>query len=103
MSLKYYCMTILGFFADSYYTLPVMIACGIAAAFVGYRQKNKFKELKYFHLYPIASLSQTIFSLVVVGCLEGHMENAYMHISVEVFLFLEVLLIYIFFSNVIKI
>ncbi len=95
-------MTVLGFFADSYYSLPVMLVCTIAAVFVTYRRKNKFKELKYFYLYPIASLAQTIFSLVVVGCLDGKIESKCMHISVEVFLFLEVLLIYNFSSNVIK-
>ncbi len=95
-------MTVLGFFADSYYTLPVMMICDTAAVLVSYQRKSKFKELKYFHLYPIASLTQVIFSLVVVGCLDGNMESKYMYVSVEVFLFLEVLLIYNFFSNVIR-
>jgi len=77
--------------------------CQIGAAFVSYRHRNKFVELKYFHLYPIASLSQGIFACVTVAFLDGNSAWEYSRISIIVFVFLEAMLLYNFFSNVIKV
>ncbi len=94
---------ILDFFAESYYTIPILMVCQIIASLVGYHHKNKFVELKYFHLYPIASLTQGIFSLTTLGFMDKNLESKCSEASVVVFVFLEVLLFYSFLSNVIKI
>ena len=93
---------ILDLFAESYYTLPVLIVCQIVAAIVGYYRKNNFRELKNFHLYPIASLCQTICALIAVSCLDGKMEVRLMETSTFIFVLFEVLLLYTLFFNVIK-
>ena len=94
---------ILELFAYSYFTLPIMIVCQISAALVSYHHRKKFIELKYFHLYPIASLIQGIFCLAAVGLLDADTAWTYSRFSVVIFVFLETLLLYNFFLNAIKI
>ena len=94
---------ILNWFAESYFTMPILMVCQISAAMVCYHHRNKFNELKYFHLYPIASLLQGIFSLLAVSSLDANRAWTFSRVSVVVFVFLEALLLYNFFSNTIKI
>jgi len=92
---------VLDFFAESYYTIPILIVCQFCAAVVSYHHRNKFVELKYFHLYPIASLTQGIFALTCMACMGEKMNSKSSEVSVVVFVFLEVLVFYNFLSNVI--
>ena len=94
---------ILDWFTESYFTLPILMICQFGAALVGYRHRHKFAELKYFHLYPIASLTQGIFACATVGLLDPNTAWKYSRISIMIFIFLEAILLYNFFSNAIKV
>src|ERR1700752_4736032 len=94
---------ILNFFAESYLALPIMMVCQLIASLVGYRYKNKHVELKYFHLYPIASFFQVVVCLISLYSQDKKMGNTFMEVSINVFVFLEAILIYNILCNVITI
>src|ERR1700749_1476577 len=85
---------------ECYFTPVLLFAIQILTVVVSVRNRKKFTELRYFHFYPIASLAQTLITLVSMTVTDGYIPIQYA--STSLFLFIEFLLLYIFFFRVIN-
>jgi hypothetical protein len=90
-------------FDFSYYTITFYFACvcGLLAAVVGYKHKNKFLELKLFYLYPFSTFIQ-FFLIVTFTYLDAEQKFLdYIDIDgAKLFLLIEFSMIYYFFWQV---
>ena len=87
---------------ECYFTPLILYAIQILTVIVSVRNRNKFPELKYFHLYPITSLFQTTIALGSMTIVDDSIDLV-QHPSVTVFILVEFLLIYLFyFRTIIK-
>src|ERR1700730_8017119 len=80
---------------ESYFSLIFMMITQIIAVLISIRNRKKFTELKYFHFYPIAALSQTIISFAAIVFLDDQ-KNRIIYPSISIFVLIEFILIYLF-------
>src|SRR3982751_3655518 len=80
---------------ESYFSLVFLLIVQLVTAIVGYANRRKFPELKYFHFYPLAALLQTVFSLASIALVDNY-KHKVMQPSVSLFMAIEFLLIYLF-------
>ena len=95
------------FLADcdaSYYTNIIMIICAFSCSIIGFIKRNKFKELRTIFIYPLSSVIQTIF-IYFIPFLYPEFElqafRSYFNYSINVFLLIELVSIYVFFYQAI--
>ena len=70
---------------ETYYTVPVMVVFQIAATFVSYKNRYKFKELEYFHLYPLCGLLQAFIAIFSMIFLQRSIGKKIEELSVNLF------------------
>lgn len=92
--------------AFSYYIATVYFAClcsSLAVLLVGYRNRDKFTALKFFYLYPLASVIQMVISYVLI-ILNANFDflTKIARATETIFLIVEFLIINDFFRQVIK-
>jgi hypothetical protein len=80
---------------ESYFSLIFLLIVQFITAIVGYANRRKFPELRYFHFYPLAALLQTVFSLASIALVDNY-KHKVMQPSVSLFMAIEFLLIYLF-------
>lgn len=89
----------------SFYTATILFAyvCGILATFIGYIHKDKFKELKFFYVYPLASFTQmSLFFILFFLRIEWNVLIPINWTGQCIFLLIEFLTINHFFSEVLN-
>jgi hypothetical protein len=91
------------FFSETYYTLPIMMVCQIVVVLIAVQNRRKFKELKHFHLYPIASFLQASTSVISMLEFDKTTSHKICEFTINIFIVIEVILIYRIAFNVIKI
>lgn len=84
----------------SYYTQPLMIASALVAFVIGFIYRNKFRELKFLFIYPMASILQ-ILSLYYAVYIDSIIELE--SLAGSIFIVVEFILISNFFYKVISI
>jgi len=75
-----------------------MMACSILAAIVGYLNRKKHTDLRSLYFYPLASFIQSISYYVIIAfSITSRIRNDVMYITCNLFLIIELYLIYHFF------
>ena len=80
--------------SQTYYTIPIMVGSQLIAAAVSFNNRKRFSELKFFHFYPIAGISQTL--TIVINALFLNGNGRVIEASIGIFSLIEVILIYDF-------
>jgi hypothetical protein len=92
---------LLNLIQESYFSLVFMVIAQIITVFVCIQNRRKFKELNFFHWYPIVALLQSTVSLtsMVLG-----LYNSYdlISISISLFVVFEFLCIYFFAFRIVR-
>lgn len=92
--------------ADFFYTNILAILCAFACTIMGFIKRNKFKELKLMFIYPLSSLIQTIISYTFTYFYPNiniQKIDQYINLSINLFLLIEFISIFIFFYQVVLI
>ena len=84
-----------------YSTEFLMFICSGCGMIIGFIHRNKFPELKYLYIYPLASFSQFIIAnLTLISKIGITIEDSIINISLNLFTITEFIIIYIFFKKV---
>lgn len=88
---------------SSFYDITILftVICSFIALWVGFKRRKRFAPLKIFYLYPLASFLQNAIA-ALMNHLRSDIENGLKIISasVNIFLLIELLLIYNFYRHV---
>src|SRR5437763_16185281 len=87
----------------TYYTLPIMAAIQILAFLIAFHNRKKFLELRFFHFYPLAAILQVGVSLLSIFLLHKPESKRMSEGSINLFSFIEAVMIYHLAFRVIKI
>jgi hypothetical protein len=80
--------------SSTYYTVLMMVFFQLIAAIISFIHRKKFQELKYFHIYPLAGLGQSIFFIISVCSFDKVIGHKIIEASVNIFTLIEVGLFY---------
>jgi hypothetical protein len=94
---------LLEFLAQTYYTVILLITSQMAVIVISLMKRKKFPQLKYFHLYPMAGFFQVAISIISMLKCDRATSNAVSELSINLFLPIEVTLVYMLGFRIIKI
>lgn len=81
----------------------VMMACSAFSAIIGVLNRKKFRTIRHFYLYPLASFIQMVaFHAAYITGFDLKTQNAIAYWTVNIFLLVEFLMISHFFLTVLK-
>src|SRR4051812_47049121 len=80
---------------ESYFTIILLLIAQILTFFISVRNRNKFNELKHFHLYPAAALLQSVLTFSSMVFLKRFAQRIVFP-SVSLFMLFEFFIIYYF-------
>jgi len=85
---------------ESYFSVVFMMIAQVTTTVVSFHHRKRFRELKYFHWYPLAAFLQSSITLSTIG-LDIDPDKKIQRTSISLFIVIEFLLIYFFaFKNI---
>ena len=85
---------VLNLFSETFYTLPVMICLQLFSLSIAYLKKDKFRELRYFHVYLLASFCQTALLILSVLFFQKKIRILIGEMSINLFAVVEISFFY---------